>query len=472
MAKGRGRALLFFTAGGMELCWLYAAAVLFLGFTGITHVPLLESVGAFFLAAALTYLLRGQGWRILYIVLAHLICLAGFTLAILYSSWNQAVPFYRVHWIADFFTGPFGLLETVILVLLCLWSMIIWLSGIMLARRSNSFYAVSARFDIGVAVFVVLFVIAGAAQGVIPAGEYLVFSFFLFSILAIALSRSFDSTQKNYLSGFRGLGLLFTFAAAVLLFGGAGVLFFLPYLTAAADAGYVLLERAGKPLLHLLAHALIFFFRFGSRSSFQEPGTPTGDMGDTGMLQGGESSSWGQFLETIIAWGLIGFLVLSALIITGWLLWYVMGWLLQKTPTDSRPNALWETIFAWLDMWRSQWLAGLLKAVMGLLVPSKQAQGEAGKLFKRLLKWGQSCGLSRRHAETPQEYGLHLGKKFPALREDIRIITESFAAELYGGKSLATAEKARAHRAWKRLSSPYQWPRRLRFRFFGGAGQG
>ena len=467
MADDRGRVLLFLTAGAMELCWLYAAASLLLGFTGVTQVPLLEPVGAFFLAAALTLRLQGKGWRILYIVLVHLACLAGFILVTLYSIWDHAVPFYQFSWVADFFYRSFDLLDVFILVLLFLWSTTIWLAGIMLARRTNSFYAVAGRFDIGVAVFVVLFVIAGAAGGTISSAAYLVISFFLFSILAIALSRSRDATQKNYLSGYRGLGLLFSFTAAVLLFGGAGVLFFLPYLTAAADAGYVLLEWAGKPLLHFLGRALVFFFRYGSRSSTQAPGTSPGDATDHTGMQTGESSPWGQLVESIIAWGLISALTLAALLFTGWLLWHVMGWLLQKTPSDSPQKALWETIFAWLDRWRSRWQF-VLSGIRGLLVPSKRAPGDGEKRFKQLLKWGSSSGLSRRHTQTPQEYGLLLGQKFPALREDFRVITESFALELYGGKRLATWEKARVKQAWKRLISPLQWPRRLRFRWFGG----
>ena len=64
--KGQNRVLLFLVAMGMELSYLYACATFLT--TSLFHhpFPFPEAVGTFALAAILTLLSEGRGWRVIY----------------------------------------------------------------------------------------------------------------------------------------------------------------------------------------------------------------------------------------------------------------------------------------------------------------------------------------------------------------------------------------------------------------------
>ena len=49
--------------------------------------------------------------------------------------------------------------------------------------------------------------------------ELLLFPFFLFSLLAVGMARNRSSAQRDFLSGYRGIGMIVSFAVVVLAFG-------------------------------------------------------------------------------------------------------------------------------------------------------------------------------------------------------------------------------------------------------------
>ena len=66
--KTKREGLLFLARGGLELSWLYAWTTFIM--ISILHrsFPLPEAIGTFALAAVLTMIIRGRGWRVFWVL--------------------------------------------------------------------------------------------------------------------------------------------------------------------------------------------------------------------------------------------------------------------------------------------------------------------------------------------------------------------------------------------------------------------
>ena len=109
----------------------------------------------------------------------------------------------------------------------------------------------------------------------------LLFPFFIFSLLAIGLVRNRSSERRDFLAGYRGIGVLASFTVVVLAFGAGLVLFFMTYLSAAAEAGYGVLKSAAGPLGPILVRVLLFLF--WQTDCEQEPLFPSPDRGEAAV---------------------------------------------------------------------------------------------------------------------------------------------------------------------------------------------
>jgi hypothetical protein len=249
MKSTRG-GLLFLASGGMELSWLYAWATFIM--TSILHrpFPLPEAIGTFALAAVLTLFVRGRGWWVILILGLQVFGLLLTTSRILHVFFYGSRPFFGQWWLLECFGQPKDHLEWFILVLILCFALLFWVGGVTLARRSTAYLTVCTRFDVGVAAFGCLLLIKflllvrGGIKVQDPMAELLLFPFFVFSLLAIGLARNRSSAQKDFLSGYQGIGVIVSFTVVVLAFGAGLVLLFLPYLTRAAEMGYEVLKRS------------------------------------------------------------------------------------------------------------------------------------------------------------------------------------------------------------------------------------
>jgi hypothetical protein len=79
-----------------------------------------------------------------------------------------------------------------------------------------------------------------------------------------------------------------------------------------------------------------------------------------------------------------------------------------------------------------------------------------------LLGWGHRSGLPRFASETPNEYGSRLGRRFPTLNNEIKVIAAAFSHEIYGEETTGEQRLKTARLAWQKLKSPVYWPARLR----------
>ncbi len=460
MTTGKGF-LLFLVRAGMELSWLYAWAMFLM--MSILHrpFPFPEALGTFGLAAVLTFLSEGKGWRIIEVLLIQVFGFAVAALRTLYVAYSSPYSFFSPNWIEAFFTMPRTPLDWIILVLIFILAFLFWISGVSLASRPASYSTLCSRFDLGLAAFFVLFLakflILEKAQGAVDtsSSSFFLFPFFLFSLLGIGLVRNWSAASKDFLPGYRGIGVISSFTLVVLLFGAGLVLLFLPYLTWSAEVGYSILKTVAKPLGPILVSVLRFLFMGGKIR--QEASSSRGETSPAPSSSPAETSWWSDFLEKILGWGLMGILALLLLVVCGIALFYLLRWLFSRTSARARSRAprrlfplsverLWTFL---LSCWQA----------LGRQVKGYQ---RAFELYGALLTWGRHSGLPHFLSETPREYGIRLKGRFPALKREIDLIVEAFNLEVYGEIILNEERSAAVRLAFRRLRSPVHWPSRLK----------
>jgi hypothetical protein len=465
--KDRG-ALLFLAHGARELSWRYAWATFLT--TSIVHrpFPLPEAIGTFFLAATLSLVVRGIGLRVVTVLGIHIL---GFLLAasrIVYTFNHRAYPYFDKGWLLEFLSKTRDSLEWLILVMILIFALLFWLAGAALARRSTAYLTTCNRFDYGVAAFFCLFIvkslllIKGGIEVRGSAPVLLLFPFFIFSLLAIGLVKNRSSERRDFLAGYRGIGVLASFTLVVLAFGAGLVLFFMTYLSAAAEAGYGVLKSAAGPLGPILVRVLLFLFGKPLR---QEPVFPATDRSEAQYIPSGESSWWSEWVQEILGWGLLGLGLLIGVILCAIGTWYLLRWLFSRTSKEERKHMHWLLALLW-----AQRLWAALGMSFKWAVQRLKGCRDAVQLYQAFLKWGRRSGLPHLLSETPDEYGSRLGKRFPYLAGEIGGIVEAFKLVVYGELALDNAQMAMARLSWIKMRSPRYWPARLKSWFFQGKG--
>jgi hypothetical protein len=331
--------------------------------------------------------------------------------------------------------------------------------GMTLVRRPKGYSSVCDRFDLGLAAFFALFIIKlvamikGEAMTEDSLSLLFIFPFFLFGLLSIGMARMRGAASNSFLPGYRGIGVIVSFVAAVLLGTGGLVLFFLPGLTAAAQMGHRALTVVGRPLVPLLLAFLRFLFGpRGDRSAVVA--TESVRLGDWEKILPQTQTWWMELLEKIIGWGFGGVMALAMLAVSAIALFYVLKWLFSRTKGNKgqpKPIPLW---FA--ALW------AFLICTGRKMVSSIRGRQKASELYSALLGWAGHSGLRYDHSETPLELGMRLNTRFPALKSPIGLIIEAYNREVYGETVLVAAQLAAANSAWQFLRSPLRWPTRFK----------
>lgn len=459
--KSKRAGLLSLASGGMELSWLYAWATFIM--ISLLHrpFPLPEAIGTFALAAMLTSVVQGRGWRVILILGLQVFGFLITTSRIVYVFNYWSYPFVSHKWLMEFLSRPRDPLAWFILAVILFFALLFWVGGVALARRSTAYLTICTRFDLGVAAFFCLLLIKlfllvkGGIKVPDPMAELLLFPFFVFSLLAIGMARNRSSAQRDFLSGYQGIGVIMSFAVVVLLFGTGLVLLFLPYLRLVAEMGYGVLKSAAGPLGPILVTILRFLF-FHNRSR-PETASPSSGGDETELVSSAESSWWMELMEKIFGWGFLGLGGLIALIICGLGVWYLFRWLFSRTSISEKKQIQWGLILLW---------AARLRAVLflfwGKIVRKAKGYRDAAQLYNALLGWGHHSGLPHFLIDTPTEYGLRLRRRFPPLNREVEVIIEAFNQEVYGETVLGQRQLTMARLAWRRLRSPLYWPSRLK----------
>lgn len=407
--------------------------------------PLLEAIGTFLLAAAFGRVVRGMGLRVISILGLHII---GFLLAaarIVYTFNYRAYPYFGKGWLLEFSGKARDPLEWLILIIILIFALVFWLAGVALSRRSTTYLSICIRFDYGVTAFFCLFIlktlllVKGGIEVRDPAPALLLFPFFIFSLLAIGLARNRGSTRRHFLAGYQGVGILLSFTAVVLAFTAGLVLFFMTYLSAAAEAGNRVLKSAAGPLIPILERVLLFLFGNLPQEELFFPAT---GQGEAEYITLGESGWFSEPVQKILGGGVLGLALLMGLFLCAVGVWYLLRWLLSRTSKADLGMGFKWAVRRW-----------------------KGCRDEV-QLYRALLMWGRRSGLPHLLSETPAEYGSRLKKQFPSLTGEIGGIVEAFNLEVYGEVTLDDEQMTLAKLSWKKLRSPRHWPARFKSWFF------
>ena len=469
------KTLLLLACGVMDLSWFYAWAD-FLTLAVLKHsFPFPEAVGSFFLAAALTLFSSGRGWRVINIVALQALFLIPSLLRILdvFSSWDYALTHQA--WLTSAFYSASASRNWLTFMLLILWLSPFWGGGMRLAWRALDYDTVCSRFDRGLVAFMMLllakflFTFRGDIRISVPVFEYLIFAFFIFSLLAIGLVRNGTTTAvRDFIPGYQGIGVIFGFTFVVVLLCAGLTFFCLPFLTLAAEKSYVLLKSAAQPLGSLIMIIIHFIFGYPDDWKGKIPEKAPAKLHQSSAT--GQHSWWVEFLGRILAWGVWILLALIFLLILGVCIYFFVQWLFSKTDLEagkslpSHPLALWmeKLRLFLLDRWQR-----IRRSTKGFLLGYRGAV----PLYGVLKRWGRRSGLPPFISETPAEYGRRLQQLFPQLASEIALIIDSFHKEVYGGIILEYRQLALTSSAWLKLRSPRHWPRRLKIWFFRRNGE-
>ena len=462
--KGSGKGLIYLASAGMELSWLYAWADFLLKSAFQRAYPFWGAVLGFGLGMALTFLSRGRGWRIISMIIIQFSGVLFALSWIVHDFYQPLLPFLSQSWITAFLSRTLSPLEWLMMSLALFCTILFWLSGVMLARRSMDYSDVCARFDLGVGAILFLLLIELVSYVKVNAGfdyaitEPLMFPFFVFALLALGLARNRGGGKKSFASGFGGLGIVLSFSGTVLLFCTGAVLLSRPYLTRGAEIGYDVMKSAATPLIPILVKVLRFIFL--SRSMRTDPQSPANQDQIQVMMPTAGKGGWPARLEEILLWT---FVVIAGLILTIlilFLLWRLLRWLFSRSPSYKQEKISFNLIF--------NFLTRVLRLVHRcyLWAGIRRGQTMAIDLYERLLKWGTHSGLPRIGSETPNEYASRLGKFFPVLEKEISGIVGAVNREIYGQMILDDYQMTEIRSFWTQLRSPLYWPARMRVRAF------
>ena len=460
MAKGlkNKQVILYISAGIMEISWLYALTCILFLMLNNPVFPIWTAILAFFIPIIITFILKGRGRRIIEYVILHFLFYTATSLYTLYIYGNWQENFFDFKWLEMILHQQYGSVGGFAYLLVIFWLSIFWINGFKLAKRSNDHLTITTRFDLGVALLVLAFVISGATGLSLPRSNLIIIYYFLFSMLSIALSKNLQGSEQSNQVQLSGMSLILPFILFVLIFGSWIVLFFLPQLSSAAQAGYQVLKILSKPLGNLLLKMISFLFGYRNNAAI----ISTDPHKDTviPIMESSDPTWWSELLKWIITWGAIIILSLFIIGVSAWGLWSLWKWFSTKTELDTGKKSFFEELLLWLlhQFYLSKKVLGKL---LNILKNMWGKQENISLLFQKLCRWGHSSGVPRENSKTPQEYGKYLTRFFPNSQGDIQLIIETFNQEIYGKKFIKAEHLKKAKIAWQRLSSPSKWPLRL-----------
>jgi len=455
--------LLLISAGMMEISWLYALSCILFLMLESPLIPLWAVVLSFFTPILIASVLKGRGRRIIEHVILHISFSFMILLYTFYVYGNRQESFFNFGWLKMLLHQQYGSVSGPSYLFILFWLSFLWISGYKLVNRSNDYFIIASRFDLGIVMLVFTFIILGSIHLSLPFAGLLIIYYFLFSMFSISLAKNLRSSKTRRPNQFSGTGLVLTFILAVLLFGSWIVLFFLPQLSLAAQAGSHVLKIVTKPFLSLLLKIILFLFGHRNRT-LNVGSTSAGDSGIS-LIESSEPTWWAQLLQWMIIWGGLILLSLLAILAICWFVWSLWKWFSTKTELDTKRKGFFEELLLWF-LHQFSLAKKVLGKIVGLVKNIRKKQENISVLFQKLCRWGRSSGIPRERSKTPQEYGRYLTHFFPDNQLDFQLIIKNFNQEIYGKKIIQAEELRKVKKAWRRLSRPSKWPLRLWVKIF------
>ena len=451
---------------GMDLSWLYGWASLIMLSSFNQPFPQLTILSIACLATLLTLSHHRRGWRYYQIGGAHLVGLILTCAALTYGTGNSAHSFFDAAWVREFFTTPRTPVGWLMQAVALFWCLVFWISATRLAVLPRNYLTVSNHFDFGVIALVLLHLIEVliSVEGGMTLTELslprLLFSFFAFSVPAFCLTRCAVQGKSDFITGFRGIGVILSFLALFLLLGSGVAALFLPYLTVAAETGVAVLKTVTTPIGEFLLRILMFLF--GHRQQISDPAVSSSSQQlQVQAIADQPMEGWMLLLQKILLFiaaglGIVLFRAFCASIVLQ-LVW----WLSRSSDTVDPSPSPWQQFRKLMHK-----MIGIIILYWNKIWSSGERNRDPVQLYLSLMAWGAMSGMALVPSETPREYGSRLIEKLPAAAEEIHIIIAAHNVSIYGGMSDQATQLQRAWSAYTRLRSPRLWPARMKSLLF------
>jgi len=461
--KSAGGSLSLLCRGVVELSWRYAWALLLTFLSTGLYFPLYVATCILALSAILNLASAKKGWQMYQVILLNSAGFMGCAFFFLHYFRYSAYPFWNLVWVDRLVQDPQGFVEWFILLLMIFCLGMIWRGGSYLKKNTGSYLSACQQFDKGLGLLFLLLIVNALCKfrlGLIglpsEALGFLLVAYLIFGLTSIGLSRHQHDVEKSFLTGYRGIGIIFTIAALVIIFGSGMVFLFYPYLFPVADTLLATLDQTTTPMVPYLIRIILFLL------------APKHEINITEMPENTETNSieltpppdvgWFAVIGNIMVWVTMGVFVVMVAVLLLYLLKRLFVWLLSKDPLDRPPPPTF-TI----------WLLSLLKGLMTLpvrlwhfLMPLFKQVDSAAMVYAGLLCWGRRCGVSKKHNETPDEYGSRLVRLFPKLNQEITQIVDAFNREIYGLIKTGPGILATIVTAQRQMKKIQHWPRRVK----------
>lgn len=303
--------------------------------------------------------------------------------------------------------------------------------GVWLAAKAKTHQFAVLRFDEGLAVFLCVFLIAAFLRVRAVGAERLVIPYFVFSMIALGLSKREHAAAGGLARA--SAGRLLAPVIVVMVLVAIGVIALIPALVEPARTVAQFLKTGGLTVFSYIAAFLQWLFGMGKPSFRREDGVSR--VGQERQFQEPKPGLFATIMMYVF--GALIAIVVAALV--AYLVYNI--WKLFTRRVGGGEEAA-KRRFSLREL-----LARIAGAV-GRAVHAARAwwaalrvrHSEAVRAFLRLRAAGRAVGLAQRRSETPREYGARVGARFPARAASIGRIVGFLEAELYGGAVLSDVE--------------------------------
>jgi len=141
----------------------------------------------------------------------------------------------------------------------------------------------------------------------------------------------------------------------------------------------------------------------------------------------------------------------------GFILYRLLKWLFSKTVAEKEKKGRWERLLMVIDA-----VKRLLSILRIKFFKIPDTSGAAEEFYKRLLRWGRFSGLHHAVTETPREYGIRLGHRFPRIENEVGLIIHMHDEAVYGCIFPDGHQISRARLALRRIRHPLLWFTRIK----------
>jgi hypothetical protein len=452
--------LLVLSSGGMILSPFYACTSFIFACISQKPIPLSEAGVILFMATLVTSIHSRRGWRRIYVIGLHTWGLSLAFLRLCHNYYRLESPFWSFQWVEEFFMLERQAASWFVLVLILLCICILWFCGIRLVTKPTGQTTISHRFDSGLGYLLLLLVIklVIASKGVSIPVEHSatrpIIAFIILGLFSLGIVRNSSPSQIGGITYFKGVGIAMTFTFIILMLGGGLFILFLPEFQNLAETSADLLKTLKRPMEQIVIFMSSLFLESGFRRKLGQQ--PTGDYLPPINRSGGELG--------ILHYLFIGITIAILLAMGGFILYRllkwlfaVIKWLFSETVEEKDKKGVWQLLLSCI-------LAAnrVLSTLWTKIFHPPDTSYAAKKFYRRLLRWGRFSGLHHAVSETPKEYGIRLGHRFPQIEKEIRLIIHVHDEAIYGCISPDGHQISRARLALRRICNPLLWFARIK----------